>query len=272
VSKNVGDIISLSLGQGETCSPVSLATLHQAYRAAANKGITVFAASGDEGAAQPACAGPLPFFQSVSTPASDPLVTGVGATQLDASVKKGAYIGEIALNETDISSIPFTFASGGGFSTFFKRPAYQDGVAGIGAFRGVPDVAYSGAINGGVIVIESFDTFPAHIPHQITVGGTSAATPQWAAIGALADQLAGKRLGFLNKALYKIGKGGNYAETFHDITFGNNTFHLSDFSEIVDGYNTRTGWDAVTGWGTPKVAELVPLLAQFVKKDDSKGL
>jgi len=91
-------------------------------------------------------------------------------------------------------------------------------------------------------------------------------------LGALADQLAGRRLGFLNKALYKIGKGGNNAESFHDITFGNNTFHLVDFSEVIDGYNTRTGWDAVTGWGTPKASTLIPLLASTVGHHDADGL
>ncbi len=276
VDNNLGDVVSQSFGEGEACSAVSLSDLHKVFREATDKGITLFAASGDEGAAQPsqppACGGNAPFYLAASTPATDPLVTGVGATQLDASAKKGSYVGEIALNETDISSIPYTFASGGGFSTLFKRPAYQNGVPGIGALRGVPDVSYSGAINGGVLAVISNSAPPPYVPQVFTFGGTSVGSPQWAGLGALADQFAGHRLGFLNKALYEIGKGGDYSESFHDITFGNNTFHLSDLSLVVNGYNTRSGWDAVTGWGTPKAAELIPLLAQTVGWHDSDGL
>jgi subtilase family serine protease len=276
VDHNLSDVISQSFGEGEACSAVSLATLHKVFRQATDEGITLFAASGDEGAAQPsqppACGGNAFFYKAASTPATDPLVTGVGATQLDASAKKGAYVGEIALNETDISSIPYTFASGGGFSTLFKRPSYQNGVPGIGAYRGEPDVSYSGAINGGVLAVQSSSAPPPYVPHVFTFGGTSVGSPQWAGLGALADQLAGKRLGFLNKALYKIGKGGNYSESFHDITFGNNTFHIVDFSEVIDGFNTRTGWDAVTGWGTPKASTLIPLLAASVGSHDADGL
>jgi subtilase family serine protease len=276
VQKNLGDVISQSYGEGEACSAVPLSAQHDVFREAVDKGITLIAASGDEGAAQqaqpPLCGGNAIFYQAASTPATDPLVTAVGATQLDAGSKKGAYGGEIALNETDISSIPYTFASGGGFSTVFKRPSYQDGVPTIGKYRGVPDVAYSGAINGGVLAVQSSSTPPPYEPHVYTFGGTSVGSPQWAGIAALADQFAGKRLGFLNKALYTIGKGGHYDESFHDITFGNNTFHIVDFSEVVSGYSTRKGWDPVTGWGTPKVATLVPLLAQLVNKHDSNGL
>lgn len=276
VDKNLGDVISQSYGEGESCSAVPLSALHKVYREAADKGITVLAASGDEGAAQqsqpPVCGGNALFFKEASTPASDPLVTGVGATQLDAGSKNLGYGSEIALNETDISSIPYTFASGGGFSSAFKRPSYQDGVPGIGAYRGIPDVAYSGAINGGVLAVQSDALPPPYQAHVYTFGGTSVACPQWAAIAALADQFAGKRLGFLNKALYTIGKSNFYPEAFHDITFGNNTFHLTDLSEVVNGYGTRSGWDPVTGWGTPRATILVPLLAQLVDRDDSDGL
>ncbi len=86
------------------------------------------------------------------------------------------------------------------------------------------------------------------------VGGTSAGSPQWAGIIALADQAAGHRLGAINKSLYHIGKSDAYSSAFNDITSGANTFA----GAIV--YEAKPGWDAVTGLGTPNVANLVPLL------------
>jgi subtilase family serine protease len=276
VKKNLGDVLSQSYGEGETCTAVPLSALHTVFRSATNEGITLFAASGDEGAAQvsqpPTCGGKAPFFRSASTPADDTLVTGVGGTQLNISAKNSSYVAEIALNETDDPSIPYTFASGGGFSTTFTRPNYQNGVLGINAYRGVPDVAYSAALNGGVIMVQSSATPPPYVAHVFTTGGTSAGSPQWAGIAALADQLAGRRLGFLNKALYTIGEGALYGESFHDITLGNNTFHTADNSTIINGYNTRKGWDPVTGWGTPNVSTLVPNLVKLVGRNDANGL
>jgi subtilase family serine protease len=88
-------------------------------------------------------------------------------------------------------------------------------------------------------------------------GGTSAGSPQWAGIAALADQAAGRRLGLLNPSLYAIGanaQADRYA--FHDITAGTNTWDLSS----VAGYATGPGWDPVTGLGTPDIAHLINLL------------
>jgi len=88
------------------------------------------------------------------------------------------------------------------------------------------------------------------------VGGTSGGTPQWAGIGALVDQAAGRRLGSLNKSLYRIARSGNYHVAFHDITSGNNTFGG------VTGYAAGPGWDPVTGLGSPNVANLIRLLSK----------
>lgn len=276
VDHNLGDVISSSIEAGEDCSLAYVEATHDDIQKATAEHITVISISGDQGAAQfsqpPACGDHKPFYKDVSTFGSDPLVTCVGATQLDAKASNGAYVQEIALNETDINSIPYTFASGGGFSDVYQRPSYQDGVPGIAGYRGVPDVAYSGAINGGILVVWSSSAPPPFKPLIFIFGGTSVGAPQWAGITALADQEAGTRLGFLNQAIYRIGKSPFYSKVFHDITFGNNTFHTTDFSEVIPGYNTRKGWDPVTGWGTPRVSSLVPLLIAYVDPNDANGL
>ena len=89
-------------------------------------------------------------------------------------------------------------------------------------------------------------------------GGTSEGAPQWAGITALANQYAHHSLGFLNPALYQIGKNSSEAkQAYHDITVGNNG------TDNMTGYSATPGWDAATGWGTPKVAELVEELAHY---------
>ncbi len=93
-----------------------------------------------------------------------------------------------------------------------------------------------------------------------TFAGTSAATPLWAGFTALVNQQAldnGKAaVGFLNPAVYAIGKGSNYASAFHDITTGNNTNSSSPAK-----FHAVAGYDLCTGWGTPKAASLINLLA-----------
>ncbi len=262
IDHNLGDTISQSFGEGETCvgPPESLINgYHAAYRKAVLKGITVFASSGDQGAAQPTCNGSS-FFLSASFPADDPYVTGVGGTQLFADPTTGAYQHEVAWNEPQYQA-----ASGGGFSTIYPKPFYQYGIV-PGKYRGIPDVAYNAAINGGVLTVWSTS---GRGPNRVFIfGGTSAGSPQWAGITALADQYAGKRIGFINPTLYLvIGRVPSfYKATFHDITEGNNTFTGTDATGkpvTINGYQAKAGWDPVTGWGSPIVSKLVPLLAAF---------
>jgi subtilase family serine protease len=89
------------------------------------------------------------------------------------------------------------------------------------------------------------------------VGGTSASAPQWAGLVALADQIAGHNLGFINPALYRLSNNAaKYAADFYDVTRGNN------------GYDASKGWDAVTGLGTPDAAKLIPDLIAEVRPTD----
>jgi subtilase family serine protease len=75
---------------------------------------------------------------------------------------------------------------------------------------------------------------------------------------ALADQMHGGDLGLINPKLYQLGAvPTSYASDFYDVTVGNN----GAFAPDVPGYPAQTGWDPVTGLGTPNVANLVPALA-----------
>jgi subtilase family serine protease len=246
VDHDLGDVISQSFGEAEACmDPTLIEQQHQVFAQATAKGITLFASSGDQGAAQPTCDGKS-LMLSASTPASDPQVTGVGGTHLLADAHTGVYGSESVWND-DFG------AGGGGFSTIYRRPGYQAPVQGNNKQRGVPDVAYNGDVRGGVVAAWSV-LFPANVVAFFIFGGTSAGSPQWAGIVALADQKGGHRLGAINKTLYHIGKSDGYGAAFHDITSGNNSF------EGVAGFDAVAGWDAATGLGTPDVANLIPLL------------
>lgn len=267
IDNNLGDVISQSFGEAESCmDPTLLAEQHALFQEAVNKGMTVFASSGDSGASQFNCDG-TGAIEAVSTPASDPNVTAVGGTTLDAGAGLGAYKGETAWTEPlfgcnppalDLSDIN---CSGGGFSTIYTRPAWQRGVVSGGTGRGVPDVSYNAGVNGGVLthcgICNLLNGIDPNNPNVFFIfGGTSAGSPQWAALTADADQMAGRRLGNINPLLYGFSPK-TYAADLHDITVGNN-----DVAEIGAGYNAGTGWDPVTGLGTPNEANLLPTLVK----------
>ncbi|HEX4722319.1 MAG TPA: S53 family peptidase [Pseudonocardiaceae bacterium] len=250
VDHNLGDTLSQSFGEAEQCEdPTIQANTHKLYQRAANEGITVFASSADQGAALPTCDGSS-FFKAVSTPASDPLVTGVGGTILDANGTTGAYNSEVVWNEPD-----FAAAGGGGFSTLYKTPDFQRG-ANHSKMRGVPDIAYNAAIIGGVLTVWSTSGQGANLIFEF--GGTSAGSPQWAGLAVLADQLGHHRVGDINQALYGLARTPLYNALFHDITVGDNTYH-GDVT--IQGFAAAKGWDAASGLGTPKANVLVPALA-----------
>jgi subtilase family serine protease len=268
VDNNVGDVISQSFGEAESCTglpgPSLNAAYHAVYQEAVDKGMTVFASSGDSGAAQFNCDGTAAIL-SASSPASDPLVTGVGGTTLNASNSKGVYGSETAWTEPLFGCNPpaldYPFdvnCSGGGYSTIYSRPSYQNGFV-SNAGRGVPDVAYNAGVNGGVIthcaVCNLTIGYGPSDPIFFLFGGTSAGSPQWAALTADADQMAGSDLGNINPQLYSLSSKPGPGP-FHDVVKGNN-----DVAEIGAGYNASPGWDPVTGLGSPNAATLLPALA-----------
>ena len=262
----LGGIVSVSEGGqvgGEQCTTKAEADQVDAVlREDASRNVTVVAASGDSGAAAESCSiipqGPYTPVKGVTLISSDPYVLGAGGTTLTASRTTGAWISETAwgLPYGDPGSL--FQASSGGFSRFFARPAYQDGVTGIGAARGVPDV--SADANGHTGMALTISTGPGRYLIRNS-GGTSAAAPLWAALIALADQYAGRQLGFVNPAIYRIAESASYHQAFHDITSGNNT---AEFPPVtIAGYHAHAGWDPVTGWGSPDAQYLIPLLARY---------
>jgi subtilase family serine protease len=234
-------VVSISGSHGEHLfTPAQVARLHAALHQAASRHLTVVASSGDTGVISDT--GPP---VQVSLPASDPLVLGVGGTALGASFTTGAYHGEMAWNAD-------TSASAGGYSALFRRPSYQDGVARTGRMRGVPDVAADADSSTAMtLTFTGGSLYPAQ--------GTSAATPLWAAVIALADQDAGHHLGFVNPAIYAIARSPAYHRAFHDVVTGDNSVFWP--TRLFTGYTAGPGWDPVTGWGSPNAQNLVPLLA-----------
>jgi subtilase family serine protease len=258
-----GGVISVSDDAGEQCfSPAVVAQGSLILQAAQRDRVTVVFSSGDSGAATDSCPGAgtgSAMVKGVNWPASDPLALAVGGTSLQASRATGAYISETAWNIPAGAGGSAPAASGGGFSRLFPRPAYQDGIAGIGATRGVPDVAADADPGTGMALAFSGGGEGSIL---IGAGGTSAATPLWAAVIALADQYAGRHLGFVNPALYQIGHSASYHQAFHDVTTGTNTVQFA--TQTITGYQAAPGWDPVTGWGSPNAQALVPLLARYV--------
>jgi subtilase family serine protease len=247
------DVVSFSGALGEHFfSPAQVAQMRGILRQAADRHVTVVAASGDSGAVSDVYGFGTTPVKEVSLPASDPYVLGVGGTTLTASPQTGSYIGETAWNQIEPGGA--NFASGGGFSGTFARPAYQDGVPGTEATRGVPDVA--GDASTGMALAREAGGGSYELG---SAGGTSAATPLWGGLVADADQLAGHDLGFINPALYQIARSPEYRRAFHDITTGNNTVLIN--GTTYTGYQAGPGWDPVTGLGSPNAAVLVPNLS-----------
>lgn len=241
-------VVSTSYGDDEqTMSPEYAKSACDAFAQLGARGVSLLFSSGDNGVGNDgACFSNngtnaktfLPSF-----PASCPYVTSVGGTFKTAP--------EVVASDGG-------YTSGGGFSDFFARPAYQEAaVAGYlqannnfpqyaGLFnlsgRAYPDisaqsVAFATLFNGSINA----------------VGGTSAASPAAAAIIALANDAlltAGKPvLGFLNPWLYKNG-----STTFTDVTLGNTA------GCDGPGFPASAGWDAATGFGTPYLPKILTQL------------
>jgi subtilase family serine protease len=271
IDQNLGDVISISYGAGESCFDNAYYQYqHAILQEARAKHISVMISSGDSGAAILTCSspnGPIAFDAKGTSGLDDPLATMVGGTTLHASVGKGTYQSETTWNE----SSNYYGATGGGFSSQFPRPTYQLGVTGNN-HRGEPDVAWVGdPLTGVPIVLSSGGAL-----YIVPIGGTSVGAPAWAGLVALFDQYAGRRLGFLNPGLYRILQSKvYYGKAFHDITTGNNTvpgYDAKGQSYTIIGYDAGEGWDAVTGAGTPKAAGLAPLLDLAVYTNDGIGL
>src|SRR3989454_2415854 len=158
------------------------------------------------------------------------------------------YGGEQVWNEPS-----FGVATGGAPSLLFGVPSYQSG---LGLTARGPDVSYNAAIDGGVLVVYGGLGFPV----LFIVGGTSAGSPQWAGITALANparaNIGKGPIGDLNPVLYSIYHSSRYSSDFHDITVGDDKLVGTPV-----GYPAGTGYDLATGIGSPVVSELIVDLA-----------
>jgi kumamolisin len=216
--------VSISWGGPENSwTQQAMNSLSSACEDAATMGVTIFVASGDNGAADGNSNNQL----AVDFPSSSPYVIGCGGTKL--TISGGAIASEVTWNELASNE----GATGGGVSQNFALPSFQqnaivpkapNGFAG----RGVPDVSGDADPTTGYDIV--VDGSPS------TVGGTSAVAPLWAGLFACINQSLGKNVGYVNPLFYTSG----VASALHDITSGSN-----------GGYNAGPGWDPCTGLGTP---------------------
>jgi hypothetical protein len=220
---------------------INLSTI-QIFQQFAAQGQSFFQASGDFGA----------FTSAVDEPADDPFVTVVGGTTLTTTTN-GDWASEKvwqapAGDDGFGDQIPAQ-APGGGVSAAYAIPPWQQGISmtanqGSTTMRNLPDVALV-ADNLNIVWGNDF----IGLSSDFAEGGTSLATPLWAGFMALVNQQAAENgqppIGFVNPALYAIGKSANYQFCFHDITSGANTNAASPTK-----YFATAGYDLCTGWGT----------------------
>jgi subtilase family serine protease len=256
INEGVGDVISQSFGATENTFPgfaqgntSSLTNLRYAFKDAQAHHVTVLAASGDNGATDAQTNGTDLYTTKVNSwPSSDPLVTSVGGTQLLLDQKGNRLAPDTVWNDG-------YGAGGGGVSAVFARPWYQNGVRSVvGAQRGTPDISMSAAVDGAAWTYQSFD--PTDVGWGL-VGGTSEATPIFSGIVALADQLAGHRLGLINPALYGLSYLPSRLSGEVDVTTGNNSYGG------VTGYTAAKGYDLASGLGTINANAFVRALARL---------
>ena len=243
-------VLNLSYGIGENLTTFSQRQSDaQHFAALAGGGVTVFASSGDGGSNPDPNSGAYNASATLQPahPASDPNVTGVGATTLMLDASSGAETSETAWSLNQYSK--GLAASGGGISLYFSRPDWQTGT-GVpgGTMRLVPDVAVVGDPSTGAYIVNV--GLGSNDPGGHTWGGTSISAPVWSGFGALLNQARASSglppLGLLGPKIYPlIG-----TTSLRDMTSGNN------------GYYTATaGYDMVTGVGAPNIPALVQAIA-----------
>lgn len=225
-TRNGASVVSMSWTVGEFSSEASYDNYF------ASNSVTFVAAAGDSGT-------------GVAYPAASPFVTGVGGTSL-ALDANGNYLSETAWNE-----------SGGGLSAVEHEPLFQAQFAipdDSRGRRGAPDVSYNANPGTGYALYDSVGI--SGVTGWFQVGGTSAGTPQWAALVAIANSSrASERktnLSSTNTILYSLGKTA-MGTNFHAVTQGQN----GNCGQICDAL---PGYDYVTGLGTPQVSALIAAL------------
>lgn len=209
------------------------------------QGQSFFDASGDTNA----------FFNGIPFPSESTNITQVGATTLTTTGPGGAWLAECVWNWGGITAGIGSVGTSGGVSGNFKIPYWQQGISttaneGSTTMRNVPDVAMTGDN-----IFEVADDGTGYY-----VGGTSCAAPAWAGFMALVNQQAAaagnSSAGFINPAIYTIGKSANYRSDFRDIVTGNNFW-----AQSTNKFPAVPGYDLCTGWGTFGGDTLIDALA-----------
>jgi subtilase family serine protease len=248
VADHQASIITSSWGscERETDSSVISAN-EQALKAATAAGISMFVASGDSGAYDCQRSDLADHRLTVDSPAASAYAIAVGGTRLNMS-PSDAYESESGWDD------PLSNAGGGGgYTTADARPTWQSG-PGVNTSidkRGVPDVSADADQSTGWSTYDGGNWGQA--------GGTSAATPFWAASMLLIQQYADShhagRIGFVDPILYALAKGGQPYPPFHDVTAGSNRY-----------YPARPGWDPATGLGSPNVYNLARDMVTYLQQ------
>jgi subtilase family serine protease len=244
IDQGVGDVFSQSFGATEETFPSKASILHlrSATKNARRHHVTMLASSGDSGSAEGRLDGTFFRHPAIIWPSSDPLVTSVGGTQLNLDANGNRTAPDNVWNDIPVG---IDAAAGGGPSHVFGLPPFQHDVNHAGPGRSTPDISLSAAVNGGAIVFISF--IPGQAGFAI-VGGTSEASPLFSGVVAIADQIAHRRLGWINPAMYRLDSG------IVDITRGSNTFlvEAANGSALfsVPGWNAVHGYDMASGLGT----------------------
>lgn len=270
VNQNQVQIVSNSYGEPDSSQSTGAIVANEAvFMQGALQGISFAFSSGDSGDELANTA----IKQSDSS-ASDPYVTAVGGTStaIDANASLAFQTGwgtdKFSLSAKNTwTPAGYLYGAGGGYSTLFNRPAYQNGVVPASAppGRAVPDVAMDADPNTGMLIGET-QTFPDGVHYgEYRIGGTSLASPLFAGMTALLIQHAGGGLGFLNPLIYGQVKAGTFTDVKGKPKDAGNV--RVDYANGVDPsggllYSVRTfdqdsslttvaGWDDVTGIGSP---------------------
>jgi kumamolisin len=255
------DIVSISWGLCENlANPLAIGVNENEFAAAFAAGISIFVASGDDGAydCRRVRISDDPFERDISVgvdyPGSSPSTVSVGGTFLSLR-EDGTYLEEAGWEEPLGGS-----GGGGGLSRYFDRPTWQVGTgvdnAASNGQRQVPDVAGPADPSSGFHVVY---TAPGEGVVSSRVGGTSAAAPFWAASMLLTQQLAQSEgidtLGALAPVLYQVAAEQPDGAVFHDVVRGGNLL-----------YQAGPGWDYSTGLGSPRVAPLARAIVDFLSR------
>ena len=263
ITTDIANVISNSWGAPEPEVGTTANYFNPFFEMAAAEGITILAASGDQGSAGYDSAVP----RSVMWPSDSPFVTAVGGTTLALNgtistvanpVNGPPEVTEVFNPTSRLWEDAWDGYTGGGYSTIYSRPSWQygPGIPSSGPFagaRGVPDVASNAMFGGNDIVVNGV------VNAGLAIGGTSFASPMWAGIVAAIDSytasVRGNLLGYINPSLYDLLNSPAYSRAFFDIVNGSNG---------PNGlYDAGPGWSPVTGMGSANVGYLASVLAQY---------